>query len=871
MRLLHLEVWNWRGLDHAALAELAPDLNLVVGPNESGKSRLFEALRYALFERHKGESEEKKRLRSWDGAESPRVVVEFEAEGKRWRVEKRFLKGASATLKGAGATWTDDDAERELRRIWGTKEITRRKDLDPFMSLWPLLWVEQGKAGQAPNPALNEDSRTRLRDALAAEVNEVAAGPRGQRLRARAKAERDLYFTKTGKETGDLERARRQEEDARAALERARSQRDAGRAASDELARIEDALRETGPKIALQRGLTAEAREKVALGKRRAASVDQRRLEVSALRARVDKIERERADRAALERDLVELTQKDDEQGAALGSLEERRAEVAARILALGRRVEEAEHAEQRARAAHVRATAHARRVETQSRVVRIGAALEGARDRREQERRLAEELASLRIGAKEMKELRRAKEEHVRARAALDASSARVRVRALTDLVVDGTPLEKGAERPRDLDEPSSIVIEGVAEIHISPAGTELHRARDRERDAREALEVMLAILHAPSFALAEEGHRRRIEVETERAQLVSPSRGEGAESVESLEDELRSARAELTEIATDEQELASVSVAEQELALRVEATREARLTRDALDRQQLELDHELAMNRRLAADRDARKVAILGKLSAWPKTEEIAQSLAEATKGWAEAEALFRQAEGETGPGAASEANLERNERALVQLESQFREAQDKRIALAATVEHVGAEGIDEEVQRLTVELESAESDRARVERRAAAARALFDALVLAEREVQERLIAPVREKVAPYLARLMPGVRLSMDDDWRVRGLEGAAYEEAFESLSGGAQEQVSLVVRLALAEVLGQKESLPVVLDDCLVNTDRERQEDMLRILFQASKKQQILLFSCHEVAFERLGPTRRYELPPRRAR
>jgi uncharacterized protein YhaN len=436
---------------------------------------------------------------------------------------------------------------------------------------------------------------------------------------------------------------------------------------------------------------------------------------------------------------------------------------------------------------------------------------------------------------------------------------------------VVDGTPLEKGAERPRDLDEPSSIVIEGVAEIHISPAGTELHRARDRERDAREALELMRTVLDAPSFALAEEAHRRRIEVETERAQLVSLPRGEGVESVESLEDELRSARAVRIEIPADDEELPSASVAEQELALRVDATREARLTRDALDRQQVELEHEAAMNRRLAVERGERKAAIVEKLSAWPKTEAIAQSLTEATKAWAEAEALLRQAEGETGRGAASETDLERHERALAQLESQFREAEDKRIALAATVEHVGAEGIDEEVQRLTVELESAASDRARVERRAAAARTLFDALVLAERQVQERLIAPVREKVAPYLAGLMPGVRLSMDDDWRVRGLEGAAHEEPFESLSGGAQEQVSLVVRLALAEVLGQKESLPVVLDDCLVNTDRERQEDMLRILFQASRKQQILLFSCHDVAFERLGPTRRYELPPRRVR
>jgi energy-coupling factor transporter ATP-binding protein EcfA2 len=873
MRLLHLEVWNWRGLDHAALLELAPDLNLVVGPNESGKSRLFEALRYALFERYKGDSEEKKRLRSWDGSESPRVVVEFEAEGKRWRVEKRFLKGATATLQGAGATWIDDDAERELRRIWGTREIKGRKDLDQFMGLWPLLWVEQGKASQAPNPALNEDSRTRLRDALSVEVNEVAAGPRGQRLRARAKAERDLYFTeRTGKETGDLERAREKKADMQASLEKARTLRDAGRAASDELARVESLLREAEPKIALQRGLTAEARQKVAEGKRRAASVDRLGLEVAALRARVDTLERQRAEHDAWERDLSELAQKDAEQAAALASLEERRADVAARLEVLGRRVEEAERAEQAARATHVRATARARLVEVQSRAERTLAALEDARGRREQERRLAEELASLRIGAKEMKELRRARDEHVRASAALEASSARVRIRALADLVVDGTPLEKGGERRRDLDEPSSIVIAGVAEIHISPAGTELHRLRDRERDAREALEVLLTVLGASSFALAEESHHRRIQVETEKAQLASSARGGPGESVEALEDALRTARAELTAFGPDDLEVSSpVAVAEEDLAARVEATRDARLTRDALDRQRVELGHEASMNRQLAVEREARTAAMVAKRAAWPKKEDLAASLAEATKAWAAGDALFRDAERETRLDASSEVDLERHERALLQLQSQLREAQDKRIALATTVEHMGAEGIHEELQRLEAEVESAARDLKRVERRAIAARTLFDALVLAEREVQERLIAPVREKVAPYLAGLLPGVQLSLDDDWHVKGLEGATHEETFESLSFGAQEQVSLVVRLALAEVLGQRESLPVVLDDCLVNTDRERQEDMLRILFQASKKQQIVLFSCHDSSFERLGPTRRYELPARRTR
>src|ERR1700722_1154315 len=140
MRLLRLEVWNWRGLDPAVLGDLAPDLNLVVGPNESGKSRLFEALRYALFERHKGESEEKKRLRTWGGAESPVVEIGFEGGGRPFRVHKRFLKGASARLEGPGGPWVDDEAEERLRELWGTRDPKGKKDTDAFLGLWPLLW-----------------------------------------------------------------------------------------------------------------------------------------------------------------------------------------------------------------------------------------------------------------------------------------------------------------------------------------------------------------------------------------------------------------------------------------------------------------------------------------------------------------------------------------------------------------------------------------------------------------------------------------------------------------------------------------------------------------------------------------------------------
>jgi len=118
---------------------------------------------------------------------------------------------------------------------------------------------------------------------------------------------------------------------------------------------------------------------------------------------------------------------------------------------------------------------------------------------------------------------------------------------------------------------------------------------------------------------------------------------------------------------------------------------------------------------------------------------------------------------------------------------------------------------------------------------------------------------------------LQALLPNVRLRMDENWSVLGLEARDREEDFDALSGGAKEQVSILVRLALAEVLAQGEPLPIVLDDALVNTDDERHADMLRVLYRASPRQQIVVFSCHSPSWERLGETRRYDLPARRTR
>ena len=111
MHLESIEVWHWRGLEHVVLDGLSERLNLVSGRNEAGKSRLFQALHFALFESFKGQAQYKKELQGWSSGESPRVAVAFVVRDVRYRVEKQFLKGGYALLEGAGRTLKGEDAE----------------------------------------------------------------------------------------------------------------------------------------------------------------------------------------------------------------------------------------------------------------------------------------------------------------------------------------------------------------------------------------------------------------------------------------------------------------------------------------------------------------------------------------------------------------------------------------------------------------------------------------------------------------------------------------------------------------------------------------------------------------------------------------
>ncbi|MBY0551061.1 MAG: AAA family ATPase [Candidatus Obscuribacterales bacterium] len=137
MQLVRLEVTNWRGVASKVI-EFDEKITVVGGENESGKSSLRAALRAALL-MPSGKVGEKKKLereRPWETSLYPTVELEFIANGVTCTVKKEFLRKKEwAQLRRDGRLVAQDDqVQPELMKLLGDS------------AEWiDVLWGEQGR------------------------------------------------------------------------------------------------------------------------------------------------------------------------------------------------------------------------------------------------------------------------------------------------------------------------------------------------------------------------------------------------------------------------------------------------------------------------------------------------------------------------------------------------------------------------------------------------------------------------------------------------------------------------------------------------------------------------------------------------------
>ena len=174
MKIRSLRLEQFKKFDRAVLVETFGDgLNLISGPNETGKSTLLMALRAVLFERHGSKAQSVKDLAPHHvkGAK-PTVTLDFDIQDGRYRLEKRFLSQPMARLEAPdGQRFEGAEAEAELARLLSLPSSGKTSSDKDSPAHFGILLTPQTRSFQ--QPFVEPGTRHSLEAAIATEIAEL--------------------------------------------------------------------------------------------------------------------------------------------------------------------------------------------------------------------------------------------------------------------------------------------------------------------------------------------------------------------------------------------------------------------------------------------------------------------------------------------------------------------------------------------------------------------------------------------------------------------------------------------------------------------------------------------------------------------------
>lgn len=858
LRFHNVKRFGGRGV---AIEGIGDGVNVLCAANEFGKSTSFEALHGLFFLPHSSTAGGVRNLRPYSGG-NPLVETDIAVGGARYRLTKKYYSGGFAKvvdLASGQLIAQADEAENFITRL------IQGGAGGPA----GLLWVRQGVTGIEARSRTEEESerqvRTSLLESVQGEVEAMTGGRRMAGVIAAATQATAELVTATGRPkaggryaTAITLRDRLAEEALQLEKEvtALRSELDQRSVAQRRLAELDQPEARDGRKQAIKK---AEATFE-------AAKSQAERLK--SLQAELG-LARERRDVA-----LGELRQFDDALAEARVLAEDNRDALRRRDEAVERRrttsdiigkaQAEAEAAEEeelvartlldRLEAADKARDAEERRAEWEQRLQhgeQLRATIEGCEA----------QLSGLRLPKGAIDELADLDIEIVRLRAMQDAARPSVQMAyepaATARVTMAGIVL--GDEEERGYDVQTQLVAPGLGTITLRSNSAE--RDDTRLTQAEQQRQTLLASMGVADLAAARAQEVRVQGIEAQaneaRAQLsiVAP---DGI-------DALRQAVAALADIdpADDDLEADPVEVrvqreaAEQRRREAMQVIRTTEPTRVHADEAFVAAETRLASLR----TREEQIIAILGPADGREaRQRELAERLADR-------EAVLTKAQQAHDEHAAGAIDLDAADAALRRVRSVEQaaaaEAQQLRENIAGWSARITTKSEEAVEERWRETLEAREAAQTRVtafEQEVAVLSRLSQALEAARADARELYLRPVMSELRPLLGLLFDDVAITFDDRTLLpHKITRSGQEEDVDRLSGGMREQLSVLTRLAFARLLARDgRPAPVILDDALVYSDDDRIERMFDALHRQARNQQIIVFSCRQRAFQKLG-------------
>ncbi|BBY38505.1 hypothetical protein MMAN_26390 [Mycobacterium mantenii] len=871
MKLHRLILTNYRGITHREIE--FPDHGVVVvcGANEIGKSSMIEALDLLLESRDRSTKKEVKQVKPTNSDVGSEVSAEISCGPYRFVYRKRFHKKCETELtviRPCREQLTGDEAHERVRAM-----LAETVDSE--------LWHAQRVLQSASTAAVDLSGCDALSRAL-----DVAAGDSGglcgtePLLIERIDAEYGRYFTPTGRPTGEWAAAITRLADAEAAVAECAAavaevdDRVARHAVLTELVadfsqrRIAAAprvaaAREVADKIA---ALTAQRREAQLVAEAAAATAAAARGAHTARRQLLAEID---ARAGAVAETQAQAQEAAAAQAAAC-------AEAEACDVALQQATQTLAELQRRAESARGTVDQLAHREEADRLTTRLAKIHAIERDRQ----RIGTELGTIVITEPMLRRIEDAAAGVDRTGDQLALASAAIEFTAAADiqLIVGGEQVSLPAGQRWSITAagPTAVEVPGVLAARVTPGATTLD-VHAKHAAAQGEMAEALAAGEVADLAAARSADQRRRELQSSRDQLTATLAGLcGDEQIDELRSQLAQLRAaqpadaelSLTDIAAARTELAAVQAARAAASSECEARRQAATTATTrlaeLSTRAMVLQNTLETQR---AELDAAAVRVAAERASAADGE--LEASADTTLGAAQAAQQrvteLDEALAAAAPDAAA-AELADAEKEAASLRERYEEAARALREITIELSVFGTEGRQGKLDAAETEREHAASAHSQVGGRARAAQLLRSVMTRHRDTTRRRYVEPYRAELQ-RLGRPVfgPSFEVDIDSDLCIRSRTLNGITVPYDSLSGGAKEQLGILARLAGAALVAKEDAVPVVVDDALGFTDPDRLTKMGELFDTVGTHGQVIVLTCSPDRYDSVKGAHRIDL------
>jgi AAA ATPase domain len=873
MKLHRLVLTNYRGIAHREIE--FPDHGVVVvcGANEIGKSSMIEALDLLLESRDRSTKKEVKQVKPTNSDVGSEVTAEISCGTYRFIYRKRFHKKCETeltVLEPHREQLTGDEAHERVRVM-----LAETVDGD----LWHAQRVLQAASTAAVDLSACDALSRALDVAAARSDTEAALSGTEPLLIERIDAEYARYFTPTGRPTGAWAAAISRLADAEAAVAECvaavaevddRVRRHA--VLTEEVAELSQLRLAAGPRLAVAQAaadktaaLTRQAREAKLVAEAAAATSAASAAAHSGRLRLLTEIQTRTATVAAAEAEAQEAADARSTAGAAAEASDAAVEEAARAAADLRRRVESARRTVNR-----LADREEADRLS--ARLARIDA-IQRNRDR------VRAELSAVVLTEELLRRIESAVAAVDRTGDQLAMMSAAVEFTAAADIELavgdQRVSLSAGQTWSTTATGPTEVEVGGILTARVTPGATTLD-VQAKHAAAQEELTAALAAGDVADLTAARCADQRRRELQSSRDQLSATLSGLcGDEDIDQLRARLtqlcagQPAEADLmTDITAARSELDAAEAArvaadaECETRRRAAAAAAARLAEtstratvllDKVATQRAELERattQLVQERASIGDKDLSSSADAGQraaTTAHQRAADLAGELAAAA------------------PDAVA-AELADATQAAESLRDRYEEAARALREVGIELSVFGNEGRQGRLDAAETEHEHASSEHTRVGRRARAAELLRSVMARHRDTTRLRYVEPYRTELQ-RLGRPVfgPTFEVDIDSDLCIRSRTLAGVTVPYESLSGGAKEQLGILARLAGAALVAKEDSVPVVVDDALGFTDPDRLAKMGEVFDTVGAHGQVIVLTCSPDRYDGVAGAQRIDL------